>query len=59
MNKLINYLKAARAELGKVVWPSRKETIRYTVEVIFISVVLALFMTSIDWILNKIIEFLG
>ena len=56
MSKLINYLKAARAELTKVVWPSRQETIRYTLEVVVISVVVAAFLGGVDWLLGLALE---
>ena len=57
MNKLANYLNASRAELAKVVWPSRKETVKYTIEVIIISVGVAGFLAAIDWVLNVLIGF--
>ncbi len=58
MNKLGNYLRASRAELSKVAWPTRKETIKYTLEVIVISVAVAGFLAAIDYILNILIGFL-
>jgi preprotein translocase subunit SecE len=46
--RLINYLKETRNELGKVNWPSRKEAINFTLLVIFVSLVLAIFMGFFD-----------
>tara|TARA_B100000745_G_C19788326_1_gene258652 strand:+ start:154 stop:336 length:183 start_codon:yes stop_codon:yes gene_type:complete len=56
MNKLINYLKGAKEELYKVVWPTKKTTIKHTLVVIVISLSVAIFLGSIDFILSKILE---
>lgn len=58
-NKLIDYLKEVKLELGKVNWLSRKETIRYTLVVIGVSLVVAVYLGGLDyvfsWLLNKFI----
>ena len=55
----IHYLKEVRAELKKVNWPNRAQTIKYTVAVLIISIALALFFGALDygfgWILNNLI----
>jgi len=56
MNKLINYLKKSREELGKVVWPSRQTTMNHTGIVIVISIAVAIFLGAVDYILNKILQ---
>lgn len=48
MAKVIDFLKDVRVELAKVTWPTRKETIRYTLIVIGVSIVLALFLGVLD-----------
>lgn len=48
-NKIVTYLVEAKAELKKVNWPSRQETIKHTVLVIGISIALALFLGAIDY----------
>lgn len=56
----IQYLKEARIELGKVTWPTKKETIRYSAIVIAVTVAMAAFFALLDWSLNfgldKLIE---
>lgn len=52
----IQFLKEARAELTKVVWPSRKETILITIGVVILSVVVAIFLGTIDYGLTKLFE---
>ena len=52
MFKLTNYIKESRQEMKKVVWPSKKETINYTLAVVIISLGLALFFAVVDFGLN-------
>ena len=56
MKKLINYIKASRAELKKVVWPSKKQTRNHTLMVIGISIAVAVFLGTVDLLFNKILE---
>ena len=56
MNKLVNYLKGAREELAKVVWPTKETTVRHTLVVIVISLVIAIFLGSIDFLFNEVLE---
>ncbi len=51
-----NYLREARAELMKVTWPSREDIVKYSLTVIVISVLLAVFMGGLDFILNIGVE---
>jgi len=55
-NKVITYVKESKDELKKVVWPSRKETIKYTVLVIGISFGVAFFLGALDFGLNIVLE---
>ncbi len=53
----IQFLKEVRAELAKVVWPSRKEIIRITMGVVALSLVVAIFLGAADYGLTKLFEF--
>jgi len=55
INRLINYIKASRLELKKVVWPSKKEIISHTSLVIGISLAVAAFLGIADYILTLVI----
>lgn len=55
-NKVTSYIKESRDELKKVVWPSRAETIKYTMLVIGISLFTALFLGAADFGLNIAVE---
>jgi preprotein translocase subunit SecE len=49
------YIQESRAELRKVTWPTREETIQLTTAVIAMTLSVAIFLGIIDEILNKII----
>lgn len=44
----VNFIKEARIELKKVTWPTRRETLRYTVAVILMSLAVAAFLGGLD-----------
>jgi len=48
----INFLREAKEELQKVVWPSKQDTIRYSITVIAISVGVAAFFSILDFVFN-------
>ncbi|MFA5935893.1 MAG: preprotein translocase subunit SecE [Patescibacteria group bacterium] len=52
---LTDYLRSAKAELEKVTWPSRKDTIRYSSLVLGVSVLVAVFFAGLDFGLNRIV----
>lgn len=56
MTNPIQFIKEARAEMTKVVWPSRKETIRITIAVIALSLAVAIFLGLVDFGLTKLFE---
>ena len=58
MDKPLNFLKEVKEELAKVAWPTREQTIRYTVLVIIIAVVTGLFLGGLDYILTASTAFL-
>ncbi|MEA1926369.1 MAG: preprotein translocase subunit SecE [Patescibacteria group bacterium] len=56
MNKIISFVREAYEELRKVSWPSRKQTINYTIVVIIASLVVATFLGVLDIIFSSAIE---
>lgn len=54
MPNILNFLKEVREELEKVAWPTREQTIRYTVLVIIVAVAVGVFLGGLDLILTKI-----
>ena len=59
MSKLVAFLNDVKIELARVSWPSRKQTIQYTLVVIIMSLAVAAFLGALDavfsFILNKFI----
>lgn len=56
MSKAIQFFKEAKAEISKVNWPSKKETINYTLVVIGISIAVALFLGGLDYLFELILR---
>ncbi len=55
-DRLITFFKEARIELKKVTWPTRQDTINYTVTVVVVSVAVALFLGGLDYIFQVILD---
>lgn len=49
-NKLLTFIKESRAELNKVNWPTREQTIKYTGLVIGLSLAVAIFLGALDYL---------
>lgn len=56
MTNPIQFIKEARSELGKVVWPTRREVTRITIGVIVLSLAVALYLGAADYGLTKLME---
>jgi preprotein translocase subunit SecE len=56
MKKIVQFFKDSYAELAKVVWPSREDVISSTKVVVFSTVVMALVLGLIDFLLVVGIE---
>lgn len=56
MDKIVSFLKEAKSELERVNWPSKQQTINYTLIVIGISIATAAFLGGLDWIFEGILK---
>lgn len=56
MNKITTFLREAKEELMKVNWPSKQQTINYTLMVIGISVAVAIFLGGLDYFFGYILK---
>lgn len=52
MPNIFTFFKEVKEELGKVNWPSREQTIRYTILVVIVAVAVGLFLGGLDYILT-------
>ena len=57
-NRVTRYLRETRAELRKVVWPSRQEAINLTIIVVSTIVAMSIFFGAIDYVLTALFRFL-
>lgn len=54
--KFVNYLKGTKAELNFVNWPTKKQTINYTMLVIGVSLFVAFFLGFFDKIFSFLLQ---
>lgn len=54
MPNIFAFLNEVKEELKKVAWPSREQTVRYTILVVIVAVAVGLFLGGLDYILTAI-----
>lgn len=52
----VQFIQQVRAEISKVVWPSRREVVLTTIMVLIMATVMALFFTLVDLIIRSGLE---
>ena len=52
----IQFIQQVRAEVAKVVWPTRREVLVTTAMVFAMALVFAIFFFGVDWIIRQILE---
>jgi preprotein translocase subunit SecE len=55
-SKFLLYLKQVKVEAKKTNWPTRKETIRYSLVVVAISIVVAIFLGGLDFLFSTLLK---
>jgi len=55
MNKIFTFLGEAKVELSRVNWPTRKQITMYTILVIAISLFVAFFLGSLDYLFSTLV----
>lgn len=58
IQRLADYLKSARLEVKNVNWPTRRETVRFTILVIAVSLLVAAYLGALDFIFIRVIEWI-
>nr|WP_246525801.1 preprotein translocase subunit SecE [Geomobilimonas luticola] len=56
MAKTKNFLEEVKVELGKVTWPTRKETVATAWVVVVIIVIISLYLGACDVVLAKLMR---
>ena len=57
LERIKNYFKEVKVEMSKVKWPTKNQTVNYTLVVIGASVVVAAFLGALDYFFNFGISF--
>ncbi len=52
------FIRQVRAEAGKVVWPTRQETVRTAIFVAIMMTILALFFLGVDQLFGAVVRWL-
>jgi preprotein translocase subunit SecE len=56
MSKITEYLKETKTELKHVIWPSRSQTMYYTLIVIVLSVLIAYYLGLFDFLFAQVLQ---
>ena len=52
----VDFFREAYSELQKVNWLSRKDVVRATIGVAFVVLIVAIYVSSMDWVLSKLVR---
>ncbi|MFA6797491.1 MAG: preprotein translocase subunit SecE [Candidatus Paceibacterota bacterium] len=52
MSKLSNYILETRGEMKHVSWPTKRQTLLFTVLVIFVSIVVSVYLGLFDYLFS-------
>jgi preprotein translocase subunit SecE len=55
-NAVVRYFRETRAELGKVSWPTRREALNLTLIVLAVTLTMAAFLGSLDYVFTQFFE---
>ncbi|MEO5366797.1 MAG: preprotein translocase subunit SecE [Magnetococcus sp. WYHC-3] len=58
INQFVTYLRETRAEVDKVVWPSRRDTLNTTVVVFGMVFAVSIFLWIFDTIISSLVQLL-
>jgi preprotein translocase subunit SecE len=57
-NIVIKFIGQVREELKKVTWPTRAEVIRLTSIVLIVSIIVGVYLGTVDTLFTKLLEYL-
>jgi preprotein translocase subunit SecE len=50
------FIRQVRTEIGKVVWPTRQETVQTAIMVLIMTIILAIFFVGVDAVFAAIVK---
>ena len=54
---MLQFLKEARAELRKVIWPTKDEVLSSTLVVGWATLIISVFLFLTDWVFNELFQY--
>jgi len=58
LKKVIDFINETKAEVSKVTWPKRKETMMTSLSIFFMVILASIFFLFIDWFFSTVIKFI-
>ena len=56
LRNIPTFISQVKAETGKVVWPTRRETVMTAIMVVVMALVLGIFFFGVDWVFSRIVR---
>lgn len=56
ISRIITFLKEVKLEIKKVNWPTRRQTVRYTLIILGISLFVAVFLGGLGFVFTLLLE---
>ena len=56
LRNIPTFVQQVKTETGKVVWPTRRETVMTAIMVIVMTLVLGIFFFGVDWVFSRIVR---
>lgn len=53
--RIRNFYEEAKAELRKVTWPTRDETIKTSIAVVILVIIMSIYLGLLDWGLSRLV----
>jgi preprotein translocase subunit SecE len=57
IERMVNYLKGVRQEVGRVSWPTRNEVISLTALILLLTVVLTIYIWGVDGVIGLVLRY--
>ena len=57
MKAVSQFLKEVRQEVKKVTWPTKQETMRYSLMVIVASLIVAIYLGGVDYLVKVLLDY--
>jgi preprotein translocase subunit SecE len=56
LRNIPTFINQVKAETGKVIWPTRRETVMTGIMVVVMTLALGIFFFGVDWVFSRIVR---